>query len=259
MNRASAERKEAILDQVAERGQVSIGELARSLGVSEATVRRDLRNLAAQRRLELVHGGAMASKVGDQSLLARARRNAESKRIIGRLAANLVSDGDMLFVDSGTTCYEMRPYLLRKKAITVIVNSTRLAVELGANPEIEIILLGGHYRPERMDAVGPLTANAIDQLRGYVAFIGADGLSPEFGISANDIQTAYLYQHLLANARHAVLLADHTKFEAPSLFKICDFDAVSRVVTDRSPSRQWREFLRSRNIALEIPPSESQP
>ncbi|HEY0866396.1 MAG TPA: DeoR/GlpR family DNA-binding transcription regulator [Fimbriimonas sp.] len=246
-------RREAILERLNARGHVSIRDLASDLAVSEATVRRDLRQLADENLLELVYGGATARRVGDQSLQARSQQNHAAKRIVGNLAASLVKDGDMLFVDAGTTCYEMRHALLRKRRLNVILTSTRLAEDLGANPDLEIIALGGHYRPERMDFVGPLAANAIEQLRGYTAFIGADGLSPEFGVSANDIQTAYLYQHLLRHARETILLADHTKFAAPSLFRICGLDAISRIVTDRPPEPLWHEVLSSHGIQIIAP------
>jgi DeoR/GlpR family transcriptional regulator of sugar metabolism len=235
------------------RGHVAVRELAEDFGVSDATVRRDLRRLAEDRRVELVHGGATVFRVGEASFQARATRNIEAKRVIGRLAGELVRDGDMLFVDAGTTCFEMRHALLKRQAVTVIANSTRLATELGANPNLSLVQLGGHYRPERMDSIGPLAANSIDQLRGYVAFLGADGLSQEFGVSANEIQTAYLYQHVIRNARETVLLADHTKFHAPSLYRICDWDLVSQVVTDCKPDASWIEFLRSRQIELVYP------
>lgn len=249
-------RREAILERLSARGHVTIRDLASDLAVSEATVRRDLRQLADEGLLDLVYGGATARRIADQSLQARSQQNFEAKRIIGHLAGQLVNDGDMLFIDAGTTCYEMRHSLLRRRRLNVILTSTRLAEDLGANPDIEIIALGGHYRPERMDFVGPLAANAIEQLRGYTAFIGADGLSPEFGVSANDIQTAYLYQHLLRNARETILLADHTKFAAPSLFRICGLDAISRVVTDRPPEPEWLLTLSALGIQV-ITPSQS--
>lgn len=246
-------RRELILERLNARGHITIRDLASELAVSEATVRRDLRQLADESLLELVYGGATAVRLADQSLQARSNQNFEAKRIIGNLAGQLVNDGDMLFVDAGTTCYEMRHALLRKRRLSVILTSTRLAIDLGSNPDIEIIALGGHYRPERMDFVGPLTANAIDQLRGYTAFIGADGLSTEFGISANDIQTAFLYQHLLRHARETILLADHTKFASPSLFRICGLEAISRVVTDRPPSQEWQRTLANHGIDLICP------
>ncbi len=236
-------------------GHVAVKDLAKEMDVSEATVRRDLRTLAQQQKIELVYGGATAPRNSDNSISARTSRNAEAKRIIGRLAGALVSDHQMLFVDAGTTCFEMRHDLLKRKGLTVIVNSTRLAIEMGNNPDSSVVMLAGQYRPDRMDLVGPLAANSIDQLRGYVAFLGADGLDANFGISANEIQTAFLYQHVIKNARETVLLADHTKFAAPSLYRIGDIDSISTVVTDRAPNTEWMQFFASQEIELIYPGS----
>ncbi|MCC6485175.1 MAG: DeoR/GlpR transcriptional regulator [Armatimonadetes bacterium] len=123
-------------------------------------------------------------------------------------------------------------------------------MELAGTDGNSVIQIGGHYRPERADCVGPLAAQSIDQLRGYVAFISADGLSTDFGLWSNDIETAYLYQHVIRNARDTVLLVDHTKFDAPSLFRICDWGPVSRIVTDRKPSAQWLEFFEERGVRV---------
>jgi DeoR family transcriptional regulator of aga operon len=247
------ERRESILDVLHRKGRVMVRELSELTGVSEATVRRDLRVLGRANELDLVHGGAVMRKPSEQSLASRASRNRESKAVIGQLAGALVADGDLLFLDPGTTCWEMVPTLRTRKTLSVIVNSTRLAMELGENSDFNVVLIGGHYRPELMDCFGPLAANAIDEVRGYRAFVGADGLSPEFGVSANDIQTAYLFQHVLRNARETILLADHSKFAAPSLFKICDLDAISVVVTDRDPGLEWREQFLKRDIRLIFP------
>lgn len=253
MNLSARDRCRYILDQIQSRGHAGIRELSAELQVSEATVRRDLRHLSERQLVDLVYGGATARRPNDASFLWRSEQNIEAKRAIGRAGAELVGDGEMLYVDSGTTCYEMRQVLRTRRGLSVILNSTRLAIDLAGSPDISIIQLGGHYRPDRMDSVGPLSANAIDQLRGYIAFIGADGLSMDFGVSANDIQTAYLYQHVIKNARETILLADHSKFESPSLFRICGFEDVSRVVTDVQPSPEWTQFLRDLRIELIVP------
>ncbi|HEY3266305.1 MAG TPA: DeoR/GlpR family DNA-binding transcription regulator [Armatimonadota bacterium] len=250
MSLTSEQRQEEILTRVLGVGHVVVKALAVDMGVSEATVRRDLRALADARKVELVYGGATMPRTADFTVLGRARRNVEAKRIVGRLAAGLVPDGEMMYVDSGTTCFEMRRHLMQKRGLSILLNSTRLAMELNAGSDASIVLLGGHYRPERMDTVGPLAVAAIDQLRGYVAFIGADGLDPDFGVTADDIQTAFLYQHVLRNARETILLADHTKFLCPSLYRICTWDAISRVVTDVRPDDEWVEFLNKNGIEL---------
>lgn len=249
----ASRRRSEILERVTALGHVDVRTLASETGVSEATVRRDLRRLARERQVDLVYGGATLPLRPDYSLQSRAQRNMEAKRTVGALAAELVTDHDMLYVDGGTTCMEMRHGLRRRRGLSVFVNSWRWATELAGAPEVNIFQIGGRYRPERADCVGPLAAQAVDELRGYVAFISADGLSTDFGLWSNDIETAYLYKHIVANARDTVLLVDHTKFTAPSLFQICDWQKVSRVVSDEAPGEEWEEFFERKGIVLVHP------
>ncbi len=253
MSVSASTRRDEILNRALARGHVDVRGLASELGVSEATVRRDLRALSEAGHLELVYGGATLPRAADASFASRALRNMEAKRIIGKLAGELVRDHEMLYVDGGTTCFEMRHQLKRRRGLSVVVNSWRWAVELSGIGSCSVILIGGHYRHEREDCVGPLAAQSIDQLRGYVAFISADGLDTEFGLWSNDIETAYLYQHVVRNARDTVLLVDRSKFAAPSLFRICGWEPVSTVVTDSEPGDRWEEFLRDRGIRLVTP------
>lgn len=245
----SKQRRERILAEVVNRRHVAAKDLAGELEVSEATIRRDLRVLADEGRIELVYGGATLRRSGDFSFRSKSQRNTAAKRIIGELASKLVPDHSQLFVDSGTTCIEMAPFLKRRRDLSVIVNSARLALELEA-PGISVILLGGQYRPDRMDTIGPLAMATLEQLRGYTCFIGADGLSIDFGLSAADIDSASLYRLAVRQARETVLLVDSSKFFTTSLFKIVDWDAISRVVTDTRPQDDWMQFLDSRGIQV---------
>lgn len=249
----SQQRRETILDQILQRGHVTVKNLAEEMSVSEATVRRDLRSLSDEGELELVYGGATLPRRSDFSLHTKAKLNVESKRLIGRLAASLVGDGETILLDSGTTVYEMTPCLKAKRGMTIILNSARHAMELGSSSDANIIHLGGQYRPDTMDTVGPMAVATLEQLRGFRAFIGADGLSMEFGVTACDIESAHLYRLAIRNAREAILLVDHTKFLAPSLFKFCEVDAVSRVVTDREPLPEWMEYLHEKGIEVLYP------
>lgn len=256
MENSQGQRGEVILAQLLEQGHVTIKDLAGRLGVSQATVRRDLKALAQSKQIELVHGGATRVRNLDYSFHSKSGRNVEAKRVIGALAAELVGDGEQVFLDSGTTCFEMARVLKPKRGLAVIVNSARLAMELDT-PGLHVIMLGGRYRPERMDTVGPMATAALDQLRGYVAFVGADGLSTEFGLAASDIESAHLYGRAIANAREAICLVDHTKFLTPALFKIADWTAISRVITDRPPSQEWAQFLESRQVDVICPEAAS--
>ena len=252
MRQATLERQQRVLIQVLDKKHVTVKDLATNMAVSEATVRRDLKTLADSQKVALIHGGAMLPKETDFSFFAKRDRNTSAKMMIGQLAALMVTDGDQIFLDSGTTCFEMARCLSGKRSLSVIVNSARVALELQA-PSMKVIMLGGQYRPERMDTVGPITMATLEQLRGFVAFIGADGLSMDFGPAAVDMESAHLYRLAVANARETVLLVDHTKFQAPSLFKIVDWEKISCLVTDEEPSLEWREFFERRNIKAYYP------
>jgi DeoR/GlpR family transcriptional regulator of sugar metabolism len=256
MASTTRERQQSILAQAYEHGHVAVKDLAEKLEVSVATIRRDLRVLADGGQLQLAYGGAFPARNADYSFRSKAARNVEAKAVIGRLAGELVGDGDQVFVDSGTTAMEMAPHLRRKRALTVIVNSVRIAQEMDA-PGLNVIMLGGQYRPDRMDTVGPVATAALEQLRGYVAFIGADGLGMDFGLTASDIESAHLFRLAVRNSREAILLADHGKFVAPSLYRIVEWDAISRVVTEAQPEAQWQEFFRERGIEVIFPNSGS--
>jgi DeoR/GlpR family transcriptional regulator of sugar metabolism len=253
MSLTSKQRHERIMAEILEHGHVEVKKLAQVLTVSDATIRRDLRVLADEGRVELTYGGATLPRPLDFSVRSKAVRNVEAKRVIGRLAADLVGDNEQICLDSGTTCFEMCPHLKRRRGLLVIVNSARLAVELGSAPDVKVLTIGGHYRPDRMDSVGPLANVTIEQLRGYLAFIGADGLSMDFGVSASDIESALLYRQVIRNARETILLVDHSKFLTPSLFKICEISDISRLVTDQRPLPEWEEMLHAQGIMICYP------
>lgn len=260
MAQATEHRRQRILSELLDHKHVTIRGLAVELGLSEATVRRDLKVLADERQLTLVHGGATLPRNGDYSLQAKRFRQVAEKQTIGQTAARLVGDGEQIYLDSGTTCFAMLPELRRRQGLTILTNSIRIANELAApgGSGISVLTLGGQFRGDRLDTVGPLALSTLDQLRGYVAFLGADGVSMDFGPSAADVDSAHLHRQVVERAREAILLVDHTKFAAPSLFRIVAWDAISRVVTDQPPPPDWRAFLDERGIQIVLPQPESQ-
>lgn len=243
-------RKEEILNLLYENGHVEVRDISRRFNVSEATTRRDLRRMADEGLLELVYGGATLPRKGNYSINSRKTRNIDAKRIIGRVAAGLVKNGDSLFLDSGTTCACMASNLRARKNLSIITNSNPIAAEIGENTDFNILQLGGKFRHERMDSVGPFAQLVIEQLSGYRAFIGCDGLDMNIGLTSTDIDTAHLYRTVVEHAAEATLLIDHTKFSAPSLYKIIKLTSVNRIVTDKAPDRDWIEYLEGNDIDL---------
>jgi DeoR/GlpR family transcriptional regulator of sugar metabolism len=248
------ERREKILAFAYKHGRVWVKELSDVLNVSEATVRRDLQGIAAEGLLELNHGGACVVKHSDYSFISKSMRNVEAKRVIALLAAELVRDGDQIFLDSGTTCFAMTKFLRTKKSLSIIVNSVRTAQELQA-PGLNVLMLGGQYRPERMDTIGPIAYETLNRLRGYLTFLGTDGLSRDFGFTSIDIESANLFGLAVQNGRESILLADSSKFDRPALYKITDIHSISTIITEKTPSEIWRRFFNENGIKIIHPDS----
>lgn len=243
------QRKEQILSLAYQEGHVIVRKLAEQLHVSEATIRRDLHGLASEGLLELNHGGASVVRNSDYSFLSKSLRQVEAKKVIAQIAADLIQDGDQIFLDSGTTCFAITAHLRGKRRLSVIVNSVRTAQEL-ESPGVDTLLLGGQFRHDRMDTVGPMAIESLEQLRGYRAFLGTDGISMDFGWTSVDIESAQINKLAARNARESILLADSSKFDHPSLYKIMDFQSISIVITEKKPSSEWEEFFKTNNIRL---------
>jgi DeoR family fructose operon transcriptional repressor len=146
----------------------------------------------------------------------------------------------------------MVPHVKKMHDITILANSARLALELDASG-VQMFLIGGEYRPDRMDTIGPMAVETLNQVRGYMAFIGADGLSMDFGPSASDLASAHLHRQVIHNASQTVLLVDRSKFASPSLFQIVDWSQINSIVTDHEPGSEWRRFFRDRDINVVLP------
>lgn len=252
------QRRDLILDRLYEQGSVEVTTLAEHMRVSESTIRRDLRRMADEGLVELTHGGASVLGNANFSFYAKSARNADAKHAIGRLAATLVDDSDQIFLDSGTTCLALARRLRARRNLSAIVNSARTAQEL-VSPGANVILLGGKFRPERMDSVGPLAAATLERLHGFKAFIGSDGVARDFGPTSIDIESASLFGQAVANAREAVLMVDATKFDTTALYRIVDWRSITTLVTDRHPGPEWAAFLEQRAIRLLIPEDAAQP
>ena len=252
MTASMQHRRQAILAQAYQHGFVEVAILSKDLNVSEATVRRDLHNLAEEGHLQLNHGGATAARGSDHSFTSKSTRHMESKKLVGRLAACMVEDGDQIFVDSGTTCFEMIGSLRSKQGLSVIVNSIRTAQELYA-PSLNVLLLGGQYRPDRLDTVGPMASASLERLRGYRAFFGSDGIGMDFGPTSIDIDSASLFGQAVSYAKEAILLVDQFKFDSPALYRIVKWDKVTTIVTDTRPDDAWTNFFAKEGIKVVFP------
>jgi DeoR/GlpR family transcriptional regulator of sugar metabolism len=247
-------RHKQILEQLRSAGRIYVADLAKALCVTEVTIRRDLAFLQKNGLLKKTYGGAVvAAPEVAVSVRYRQTQKAVAKQIIGRIAGALVRDGDIIYLEAGSTCYEIIPYLANRKDLTVIVNSLYLMKRLHEQPAHKIIVVGGQYRPERMDMVGPQAEAAISQLGGFKAFTGADDITIDAGLSGTDQVTVGFAKIVVQRASGVIFVGDHTKFDKPALYKIADIDRLDYIVTDVRPSPAWFAAAKQKSIKLLYP------
>ncbi len=235
------ERWSALLGLLADGGEVAVGDLAVHLGVSGATIRRDLDELARQQMLVRTRGGAVASNVAyDLPLTYKSARHAPEKQRIGRVAAGLVVAGSTVALNGGTTGTEVaralacRPDLrgdAGTPAITVVTNALNIASELAVRAQVKIVVTGGVVRPQSYELIGPLALALLDGLAFDYAVLGADALDVEGGASAHHEGEAAVSASMVARARTVVVVADSSKIGRRAFARVCPTRRIDVLVT----------------------------
>jgi DeoR family transcriptional regulator of aga operon len=237
-----AERLPVILEALSGRGSVDVGDLAERLGVSAATVRRDLEHLERQRLLSRTHGGAVASGViYELPLRTRAGRDQAEKRRIAKAAAERLGDARSVGLTGGTTTTEVARQLA-ERTLTVVTNSISIASELAVRPNLKLVVTGGMARAESYELVGPLAEATLAGLNLDVAFIGVDGVTAA-GVTTHHEVEAHTNRTLIARARRVVVVADASKLGRAAFADICPLDAIDEIITDaRATAAQQAEL-----------------
>jgi DeoR family glycerol-3-phosphate regulon repressor len=236
-------RHDEILRRVAATGAVGVSELADFFGVSRETIRRDLKLLAEQGRLDIVHGGAARREASEPALDLRASENAEGKEAIGRTAAALVEDGMVVLIDSGTTTLALAHALAGKRDLTICTGSLAIAQLLCRNPSMRIHVLGGELDPNEEATTGIDVLDAISRFRVDVAFIGGGGLSPDGEVTEYSRVGAEQRARMITAASSAYFLVDHTKFGRLTPIRIPEFHKAAGIIVDTPPPGAIREAL----------------
>lgn len=225
-------RKRIILQAIEERGSVDVRELAELLKTSEMTVRRDLVQLAASGLLYRTRGGAMnVSLATDTHRFAnKTAVNAERKDYICQLAAGEIQEGDVLFMDCGSTVFRLCPFI-RNKRITVVTNSLPVVAELMAS-EVSVNLVGGEVDKERQAVHGLIAEEHLARYRANRAFIGVDGISLANGLSANSEKEASTAVAMARQAQTTYLLCDSSKLETDKYVQFAPLTLFDVLITD---------------------------
>jgi DeoR/GlpR family transcriptional regulator of sugar metabolism len=246
----TTQRKKLILTRLAAEGQIIAAEMARELGTSEDTIRRDLRELAKAGKLQRVHGGALpaSSAVGD--LNVREQVSPEEKRLLGRFGAAMIQPGQVVILDGGTTALQVARHLAPDLRATIVTHSPTVAVELAVHPLIEIIVLGGRLFRHSMVSVGATVIDAASRLRADMYFMGVTGVHPDAGLSTGDAEEAAVKRALHGRSAETIVLASSEKLMAASAFVIAPLQAASLLVVPTKTTAQMLRALRAGGVKV---------
>jgi DeoR family transcriptional regulator, glycerol-3-phosphate regulon repressor len=229
-------RHNEIVQRLRAAGSVSVGELADTFNVSHETIRRDLKLLADQGHLDVVHGGAARRGMMEPSIEQRGEENAEGKAAIARTAARMIAEAGSVLIDSGTTTAALTYELVGRPGLTVFTNSLNHALTLCRVTGNRVIMLGGEVDNNDEATFGTGTATGIDSVRADIAFIGVGGFAEDGGVTDYSVSAAETRGKMILAGR-AYLLADHTKFSRRTPFRVPNIDKCVGAVVDRMPDR----------------------
>ena len=242
------DRQVRILKLLEENDQTSVNELSTLLGVSSATIRQDLRFLESEGLIKRVHGGAVLEDAEDLS--NRLGVNYDKKLRIARKAAGLVSDGETILIESGSTNALLARELVKKKNITIITTNVYIAHQLRKSKQSDIIILGGLYQPGSESLVGKITRVSLDQINFDKAFIGIDGYTAEAGFTLRDLFRAEISSYIIKKASDTIIISDSTKFGKKELTSICHISEINRIATDNELNSSYQDEFRKAGIDL---------
>lgn len=243
------DRRAKIAELIDQHGQAGVDDLAEAFDVSAETIRRDLSDLAEEGRVQKIHGGAKKMRFdAEGSFQQRMSENASAKALIGQKLSRLIRPGQTLFMDTGSTTLAAASALTAIADLTVITNSMRIAREMGEQAEIH--LLGGSYRADNAQTVGPQTIDHIGAFVADHAIVTVGALDATFGAADYNIEEAQIARAMVTQARQVTVLADSSKFTRTAPFVVCRLDGLDTVISDSSPPQPLAQALARAGVAV---------
>lgn len=257
-----AERRRKILEYIQVNRSGKNEELSAALGVSLATIRRDLDLLSERGLVSRTHGGAVPPETDPAGavpgpafeLLYSEKRlvHLEEKRRIGAAAAKTVADGETLILDSGSTTFELARCLARHKDLTIITNDLLIASSIEYDPSTTLVVAGGTRRAGVSYLVGPVAEEFLRGVRVSKTFLSADAVDLVYGISNASFPSATAKQLMVAAARQVILVVDHSKFGQVALARVCGLEQVHQIFTGAGAPLEVLRGLERMNLGVTV-------
>jgi DeoR family transcriptional regulator of aga operon len=248
------ERRQHILSLIKTQGRALVVDLSRNFAISQITIRKDLDYLQSKGLILRTHGGALLPQTGalaDPTIQEKQRLHHDEKVKIANAAAAMVSEGQCVILDSGTTTTEIARALQRFRNLTVITNAVNIAAEL-TRTDFEIILTGGTLRKNSFSLVGPLAEDVLKEMHADILFLGVDGFDFKIGLTTPNVLEARVNQAMVKAAQKVVVVCDSSKFNRRSLSMIVSLSALHHVITDTNLSRENAKALHDAGLELTL-------
>lgn len=239
----SPERKAYLLERLATDGRLVVKDLSRTFDLSADTIRRDLRELAAEGRLQRVSGGALPASPAVADFAGRQSIATAGKVAIGKRAASMVQAGQVVFIDGGTTAVQLARHLPQTLAATIVTHSPSIAVELAAHEHLTIELIGGRLFKHSVVTTGAAAIDAIQRFRPDCCFLGVTGVHEEAGLTTGDAEEALIKRAVMRCSGEVVVMASGEKLGAASSFIIAPCAAADVLLVEPSIDPALRKRL----------------
>ncbi|MHB8851739.1 MAG: DeoR/GlpR family DNA-binding transcription regulator [Ignavibacteriaceae bacterium] len=245
------ERMRGIMKILEKENRVLIADLCKTFNTTAVTIRKDLDILESEGALKRTHGGAILYKplFHGLALNEKEKLNSEEKERIANEAIKLISEGDVIILDSGSTTTQLARKMINLKGITIITNAVNIALEL-ANSELEIILTGGALQKNSSTLVGAFAEDALRKISADKLFHGVDGIDYEIGLTTPDITEANTSRVMMQRAGENILLVDSSKFGRRSLGVICQIKEIDKIITTKRMDKA--EIQKLNNIGVKV-------
>jgi DeoR family galactitol utilization operon repressor len=246
MNPSLTPRERKIIDLLAESSNLSVSGMSETLNVSAVTIRNDLKDLQQKGYILRLRGGA--APAFHPAILGRQREMAEEKARIARAAAALIADGDTVMIEAGTTTALIARYLLGRRDVRIVTNSTLVVPYARTNSGLHLIVVGGEFRPLAESMVGPMALEQLESFHVRLAFVGTDGFSLERGLTTNMVEGAEVVKKMAAQAERTVLTADSSKWGRTGFVSVLPLSRIDTLIVDSGLAEGAAEALASAGV-----------
>ncbi len=247
-------RREKILELIREDGSAKVIKLSKIFKVSEVTIRQDLENLEKEGFILREHGGAFLRNVEEnvKSITLLNQENIEKKQKIGKKAAELIESGETIILDSGSTTTEIARNLLGKKGLTVITNALNIALILGAEPGIDLIVTGGEFKPPTLSLTGQKAADFLEDIHVDKLFLATAGISLRSGLTYPSLNDIVVKKAMIDAADTTYLVADSTKIGKNAFASLGALSLIDYIITDPGIAPEHLQLFKDHEIELII-------